>query len=347
MLAMYWTRNLNRSHLLTGLVMLSIVSCLVWPRGFAWPRELLAPVLAPLSDALTYASTSIKGNLRGLTGGAADDETARRMLEEDEPLRQRLSNYVDQTLQRQVLSYEAQLADQQRRLDEMGQWRKYLPPGFPCKLLAAKVIGQGPTPFQREELLVRKNRLPGGATWASKGDFVTMATILTDRPTAIPGELAVLSGSAVVGQIVTSGAWTAHLQLITDPDFKIKAFVYRQYDAAHPRTIEAEEMNDGKSVPTPRSLRPTDPPVPVNLAGNLTGLISAEVPAQHGIRPGDHVRTMGDDVRLPVGVFIGYVRAVTPSPANPKHVRLEVAPASDLQSLRDVYIVVPMASGGQ
>jgi cell shape-determining protein MreC len=169
---------------------------------------------------------------------------------------------------------------------------------------------------------------------------------LTNHPTAIPVQQAVLAGACLAGEIVSSGAWTAHLRLVTDPDFKINAFVYRLYDPGRPRTIEAEELHDGKPVPISRSLRPDDPAVPVNLAGDLTGLISAEVPARHGIRPGDHVRTMGDDIRLPVGVFIGYVLEVTPSAANPKHVRLRVAPALDLQSLRDVYVVVPLASGG-
>ena len=316
--AMRWRWKVSKGRALKGLLVLSAISCLLRKQGFDWPRELLAPVLAPLSHAGTYAAGSVQHNVQNLVDGGIDAETARRLTEENQALR------------RQAIVYQNRLAEQAGRLAEMGRWRRELENDFPCMLIPATVIGRGPMSFQHSRLLRPRRRV-------SSGQFATTRTLMTNWPVAIRGKRAALGASALVGQIVSSGAWTAHLQLVTDPDFKIQAFVQRLYDPQRPRTILQDNVS--------RPLAENDRPIPVNLAGNVAGMITAEVPARHGIAEGDVVRTMGDDSRLPIGVLIGTVAGVEPVPNNPKHVRLKVAPSAQLESLRDVYVVIPPVEG--
>jgi len=325
---------------LAGLMAVSVISCLTWREGFGWPRETLAPLLAPLSHGLTYAAGGIRCNVRDLLGAPLDDETARRLLADNEAMRRELMRYVDDTLRRQVVFYQQQYAEQQQQLAEMGRWRQAFEDDFPCMLIPATVIAYGPTPYQRVSR-VRTGKRVG------KGQFVTTRSLLTNRPTAIPGApRAVLSGAAMVGQIVASGAWTAQLQLLTDPDFHVQAFVKRVYDPRKQRKIVVDEVVGDKVVPVTRPLGPDDAMIPVNLTGDLERMVSTAVPGQQGLEVGDYVVTMGLDARLPVGIFIGTVSAVRVVPDNPKHVTLEVKPAAELELLREVYVVVPLVRGG-
>ena len=330
----------SRPRVLKGLLVLSAVSCLLRPEGFGWPRETLAPLLAPLSHACTHVAASVKRNVRDLLGREIDERTAQQLLADSPALRRQLMRYVDQARHRQVLFLTAESARLRRRLAEIGRWRHALDDDFPCMLIPATVVGYGPTPYQRSRLLRTRGR-------AAPGQLVASPTLLTDRPTAILGRRAVLSASGLAGQIVASGAWTAHMQLVTDPDFKIRAMVKRVIDPGHPRTITVYRDHDGRQVPVTRELTAEDEQVPVNLAGCITAMVTAELPARHGIAEGDIVRTAGDDTRLPTGVLIGTVTRVRPVPDKAKHVTLEVTPAARLGTLRNVIIVVPQVREGR
>jgi len=356
MQAMNWMRRVSKRHVLAGVLVLSMVSCLARPRGFAWPRDLLAPVLMPLSYAGTYVAAGVRRNVRQWPAGEMDAETARRLLAENPALRRELLTHVDPRLKQQIHRYQWLLARRDRELARMAGMREFREV-FPCMLIPATVIGAGPTPYERGRLLRAGRR-------ASTGQMVTTRELLTYRPTALPGNEAVLSGTMLVGQIVSSGAWTARLQLITDPDFQVQAWVERVYDEskspADQRIIEVVEAVAGKSVPTRRPLRKGDVWIPVNLLGQGTDrLITEALPARHGIAPGDLVLTVGvappqagramadgaRDPRLPEGMVIGRVAEVQPVPDNPRHVRLSVAPGADLGAVSEVYIVEPLASG--
>ena len=327
------TRQPSRRQMVAGLLLASAASCLLWPRGADGPRRVLAPVLAPLSHGLTVASLNVRRNLAAWWGGRIDDETARRLLEEHEPLQRQLTKYMDRQLQRQVAAYEQLLAEQQRQLAEASGWSQALRDQFSCLLVPAKVIAAEPTPYQRTRTLgSRQSGVPG--------DYVTTRALLTNRPTAVPGDMpAVLAATALAGQIVSSGAWTAHMRLVSDPEFRINALVLRAFDAEHPRLIE--DLGPEQAEPRRRILEKDDRPVPVNLTGCRDGLVSAAVPAGHAVAAGDLVVTMGDDERLPMAIVIGRVRSVARVADNPRHVTLRIEPEARLQTLQHVYIVLP------
>ncbi len=343
---MNWMRRVSKRHVLAGVLILSVVSCLARPRGFGWPRELLAPVLAPLSYTGTYVAAGVRRNVHEWAAGEMDEETARRLLAEHPSLRRELLDRVDGRLRQQLHRYEWLLArkdERVARLAGMTGFRGH----FPCMLIPATVIAHSPMPYEAGRLVWPGRRV-------SEGNLVTTRELLTYRPTAVPDNRAVLSNTSLVGQIVSSGAWTAHLQLITDPDFQVRAWVERVYDKskdpADQRIIEVIETVGGKLVPARRPLRQRDELwIPVNLRGQGTGRLTTEpLPRRHGIAVGDLVLTTGTgvdpdhgDSRLPEGVMIGRVAEVLPVSDNPQHVRLSIEPEADLEALHEVYIVEP------
>lgn len=318
-----------------GLMLLSAAACLARPDLLEGPRRLAAPVLAPLSYPLAYVTLRVRDNGRALLEGQTDRETLERLLEEHPELREPLVEMTDQTLRRQVLSYEEQIVQLQQRVLEMQEWRRglqSLQPEFAYRLIPGTVVGGDAVPYHDSRLLYVPEH-------AADGSFVTTRTVLTRQPTALPVPLAALSGSALVGRVDVSSAWTARLQTVLDADFAIDAYVKR--DPARPREIEIEETVDGQTRLRRRELRPEDPPVPVNLRGRgRPTMITDEAPRRHGIAPGDWVVTMGTDGLLPFGVVIGRVSGVSDAD-NPQHVRVEVAPSADLAGLREVYVVLP------
>lgn len=324
----------SRRQVLAGLLVASALSCVLRPHGVEGPRELLAPVLSPVGRVLTLVSLSVRRNATTRSGGPMDDEAARQWLQENEALARQLAEYVAREQQRQTSAEYQYMLDQREQLEQAARWMQAMPKEFPCQLLPARVIAGAPTPFQRTRTLRPQQ---AGAT---VGDLVTTRTVLTNRSTALPGTPAVLSATAVAGRIVSSGAWTAHMQLVTDHDFRINAFVQRVYDPKRPRMLE---VGGPGAQPRVRPLNEKDGPVPVNLSGCGDGLLSAAVSEGHGIRPGDLVLTMGEDDRLPMAIVIGRVRSSEPDAASPRHVRLRVEPETQLATLEDVYIVLPQA----
>ncbi len=335
------TPRLTRDHLLKGVLCLSVISCFAWPRGFERPRAVLAPILAPLSHGGAYVAATVKRNLTDLIGGVADEQALRDALAGNEPLRRQLSEHINDALLRRVVAQEQLLAKYQRQMVELSNARRAVGEGFPCMLLPASVIGASPTAFGHTRLL-----RPAGP--AAAGEYVTTRELLTDRPTAIPEQVAVLSASSVIGRIVSGGAWTAHVQLVIDPDFHMRAYVVRVVYEDRERLIRIEEVDpdSGRTVLRERALTVYDPPIPVNLTGSGAAMTSAPAPAHHAIEPGDFIVTMGDDGWLPLQVTIGVVERVVDLADSPKHVALKIAPAADLSSLRSVIVVVPLARRG-
>jgi hypothetical protein len=289
-------------------------------------------VLAPISHAGTYTSASVGRNVREMIGRPIDRESVREILRANPELRREMHQHIDDAMRERMAAYEMQIAGQREQLTALGQWREEFDRDFPCMLMPATVISRGSaTPYERSRLLRMRKR-------TEIDQFVTTRELLTYRPTAPLGEPAVLSGTAVVGRIRRPGAWTAQLQLITDADFLMQAFVHRTVTPHGNRQVTIAGPG---GVPESRPLRWDDPWVPVDLRGRGDCMATDAVPARHGIEIGDYVLTRGDDRRLPIGVVIGKVAKVHPVPDSPKHVTLEVAPSADLEHLRDVYIVVP------
>lgn len=314
-------------------IAMSVVSCLIWPRGLTWPRELFAPLLAPLSHATLYATDAVRLNVRDMLGKPMDEAVVRSLLEENPALRDQLSAYLDDELQRQADGMGLWLGELRRQLADLGRWRRAFADDFPCMLYPARVIGAVAEPYSRARLVRPEHR-------AGPGQFVTTRAVVTNRPTAVLGRRAVLASGALVGQVVASGAWTAHVQLVTDPDFTLRAEVVRVVYPDRPRTIRKTTAVEGKLIDVP--LTADAETVPVSLLGRGDGMASEAVPVRHAIEPGDLVYTTGDELGMPSYVFVGTVTDLQPVANNPKHVRLSIAPGADLESLRDVYIVAPM-----
>jgi hypothetical protein len=319
--------------MLMGLLFASAVSCVFLPHGVQGPRELLAPLLAPVGRVLSVLSLNVRRNASA--GAPLDDETARQFLQDNEALQRQLTQYLVSQNERQAASSHQFWLQEKTRLEQADAWTRAMPREFPCMILPARVVAGPATPYQRTRTLQMKR------SSVSVGDFVTTRAILINRSTALPGTPAVLSSSAVVGRIIESGAWTAHLQLVTDQNFQLKAFVQRVFDPKHPRQIE--DIGPGTGQPRSRPLREDDGPVPVNLTGCGDGLISAAVSEGHAIAPGDLVLTMGEDGRLPMAVVVGRVRSCEPVGNSSRHVRLRVEPEAKLDTLENVYIVLPQA----
>ncbi len=337
-------RTLTTRRILAVLLVGSAVSCLAMPRGWAWPRNLAGPLLAPLSHAGTYVGLRVARNVRALGGETIDDELAERLLVEHEPIRRRLLAQQDRqtldrlaALERQVVAYEQLVAGLQEQLTDTRGWSGALQE-FPCMLVPAVVIG-GDASVHRDSRLVRRFGP------APVGSAVTTRDLVTQRPTALPlemGGLAVLSQTCLVGRVVQSGAWCARVQTILDEGFRSAAIVYR--DPANPREIEVDVQEGGRRVPIRKALEPDDPAVPVVVHGQGTDrMLSDELPARVNILPGDLVGTpgMGRGLLLPPGIVLGRVVEVIPVANNPSHVRLSIEPAVPLETVERVYIVIP------
>ncbi|NLF30119.1 MAG: hypothetical protein GX591_04430 [Planctomycetes bacterium] len=326
--------------MLQGLLALSVVSCFALPRGPDRPRELLAPLLAPISHSGIYVTDAIGRNVGDLLHDDCDEQTAREILRSNGPLRDHLVAEMDRSTLRRLEACEQMIVSLQQQIDALGRTREALGAGFPCKLIGGQVIGGSAAAWDREALLRTSER-------PSPGAAVTTRALLINRPTAIPEGIAALSESTLVGRIVSSGAWTAHLQLVTDPDFAARGLVLRLIYPNRTRLITVEQTDGGRTLLVQRPLQMGDAPIPVTLLGNRDGLISAAVPAHHGIEPGDWVVTGGQDGWLPMSIRIGTVRAVQPVADNPKHVELLIDPATDLDGVRRVTIVQPLAREGR
>jgi cell shape-determining protein MreC len=298
---------------------------------------MLGPLLAPLSDGGTFISTRMKRNVADLAHGRLSPAELAEALESNPALREQLQQYGDQQIRGQLLAYEQYMIEQQRQLNEIADLRGNFQ-DFPCTLVPAKVIGGDANPL-------RDTRLISPASKVTAHNPVTTRGLAVQSPTALPGELAVLSSSALVGRVAESGAWTARLQTVCDAGFQTAVTIKR--DPANPRKIQVDQQQAGRVIPVEKALDAADPWVPAILHGDGRGLTSSELPAYHKVLPGDWVYTAGNDPRLPMPVLVGVVAAVHPVETDSNHCRLEVRPAADLATLRDVYVVIPKWAGGR
>ena len=259
----------------------------------------------------------MRQNLRDLAEGPIDASEAQQLQRENIEVRHSL------------LSWQEEYGRLQKQLAETNRLREYYFTEFPCQLIPAVVIAGDSTPYHR-------SRAVAPAKGAIDGSLVTTRPLLVNRDTALIGPLDVLNRSVLVGQIVSSGAWTARLRTIQDKDFRIDAAVCR--NPGNPRTIE---LDDASHRRVQRPLKWGDPAIPVKLLGRGTDLMATDaVPAYCNIQPGDWVLTRGDGW-LPANVGIGTVRRVQPVENQSTQVWLEVEPMADLSDLSDVYIVAP------
>jgi len=294
-----------------------------------WLCRLFRPVLMPLSHAGMAATLHLRGRVRWLS------ETPR------EELRRRV-----EALEQDLLKRQEMIDGLQRKLEHMRQWESRLS-GFHHRLIDAVVVAGEALPLRDRRLLGTGSR--GGA---ADGDLVTTRLMLHDYPVAPLDGLTVLGHNYVVGRVRDPAAYSATLQLVTDPGFETPARILRLLAAGQRRPIFVEgpdggmvrrvREHDGKTA----GAQVVGEPVVVSARGAGSEVRCGHVPAHHDVRPGDLLTTPGSEglpFRLPIGRVVRVVREADDA----HYVTVHVKPAADLGALRDVYIVLPKARPGR
>ncbi len=312
----------SRRWFVAALLLTSAVIALMGPSFSARLRGVASTVMAPFGDGGMYLATKIESHRKKLGQRAISPGQARRLAQANDELRGRL-HVVESQLQQFIRrSIEA---DSLFGRVPYGQW----------KPIAALVVGRDALSYGQMRS-VNAGKLRG----AADGVPVTTRKLLTDRSKALPHALAAVSASAVVGRIVTAGEYTATLQLVTDRDYSVSAKIRRIIDPNNPRTI----TSSGETT-IARPITAADGLIAVLAGGDgAGGMIVADVSAYDSVQIGDWLET-SDDGNLPAGIRIGTVSEVTEDLQRfGLFVRLKITPFADLETLREVYIVLPAAA---
>ncbi len=308
-----------------GVLMALSMLTAVFGRGITSPLRHMALVLiAPLGDGGMYVVTSLKSGAAGDRPELSPAEV-RRLQQENEDLRWQLA-----AMERQ---FARERAENQERLAAIQRFRASFVPGedLPCELIPARVVAADALPYSQGRAVNR-----GTYSGAAAGAPVVSRLLVTDRSKEMPRKLAVVTASALVGCLESAGKFSARLQLVTDPGFRVQARVLRRIDPNVPRWVRV--LKPGAAAEEPLTAR-NNVPVPVLAVGDGAGGLTAEASEQENILPGDWLVTSGDDEHLRTEVPIGVVEEVRVRPEDHRFVKVRVRPFEDLAALRDVFIV--------
>jgi cell shape-determining protein MreC len=320
-----WTK---RRSLLLALAV-SVLTIVMGPGAARSLRNGADFLLAPAGEAPMYAATALKG-----LGG--EDQARQATREEVEQLR------IDNAyLQRLAGHWKRQEEIQKRRAEELANFQALYRPAsdLACELIPARVVGQSGLPYHRSRMLRTPLARPN-----YEGSPVTMRTLLTDRAKSLPPKLAVVTGSVLVGRIDEAGAYTARLRLVTDRGFEMAGHIRRNIDPAKPRMVTVTEGDAAVAPLTPENNKEIE----VNARGDgSAGMIVEYVKAYHNVLAGDLLVTSGEEAFVPTEINVGVVTEVRPDAKDPHRSTLRVRPHADLDSLREVFVIVPLGAGGQ
>jgi cell shape-determining protein MreC len=314
---------ITRGRVLVVLVAASILTLALGQPAAQRLRHLLAPLLAPLGDAGMYLTVAMRGNLAAATHGGLSAEEQARLRREAETLRY-YAQYWKSASEKAQEQLDALLAFQ----------RSYGPvKALPCELIPARVVGEASLPYNQARVLN-----VGRDDGASPGELV----VVTDRSKQLPKDLAVVSASALVGQVSSAGAFSAQVMLVTDRRFRAAARILRMPDPDHPRQIRLTDQGSARvETLNEQNNRAIDVEAVGDGAGGLT---VADVWRYDNVLPGDLLVTAAG-LFCPLEVRIGRVREVTPDPKHPERVIVSVRPEVDPGTLRDVFIVNTFTTG--
>ncbi len=324
------------------LCVLSLLLMLLGERS-RWLCRRARPVLVPLSHVGMVAAVHLRTQLGRLTGAGSDSEQARIAA---------LSN--------ELLAMQALIDDLNQQLQEMRAWRPPFrrplpdpnrpgaaPTGYRCKLIDAVVIGSEALPLRNRRLLGT-----GAESGVTGGEWVTTRRTLHEFSKALPRGLTALGRNYVVGKVTESAAYSATLQLVTDPGWQAQARILRLVRPGQTRQVD-ERHADGSVAPrlvrhSGRSRGPelAGPVVAVTAEGDGHRIVCRHVPAHHDVRE-DDVLTTAWSAGLPFRLTIGRVEQVEREAGAPHFVTVKVRPEADLGNLRRVYIVLPVAARGE
>jgi cell shape-determining protein MreC len=316
----------SKRLLLTALMAAAGVAYVLGPGFAARLRGATDVFLVPVGDLGMRITTGVAGRLEGPKVRDLTPAEIRQILDENERLQASLSALEQR---------HADLRAQSRRLSQLYDQFD----GFECELIAARVVAADSLGYGKGRL-VDQGRRSGVAV----GDVVTTRQLLTDRTKALPEGLVAITSSALVGRVLSSGAFTARLQLLTDRGYILHAHLLRQIHEAPPRQIM---VSDGGAA----QLQPLSPennlPIDVLARGDGDGgLVIRDVRADHNILPGDWLVTRHTDPELPVQIRVGEVVSADTQDENPHFVTVHVRPWADLATLQEVYLLIPRGRAG-
>jgi len=323
-------------RLLLALLCLTSIVLMVLGQRARWLCRLTRPVLMPLSNVGMAVTAHVRGRTGQVWNSSEQDNDARLAeLRQDLLKKQEIINQLN------------------RKLTELRGWDSVLRRARPnqrpltaysCKLIDAIVVGGEGLPL-RQRMLVGVGNRQGVAS----GDLVTTRLLLHEFPRALPLGLSVLGRNYVVGRIIDSSAHSATLQLVTDRSFRLPARILRLVDPGEKRTayvsgsggalVRRVFRHDGSSS----AAQVAGEPIAVRADGDGGQIVCRQVSAHHEIRPGDELTTGGTEA-LPFALTIGRVSRTEPEKADPHFVTVHVKPLADLAGLREVYIVLPVAT---
>jgi cell shape-determining protein MreC len=313
--------KLSKRRILAGLMAGAILLALLPGRASSWIRGAVGPLLTPLGDPGMYVTLAFRRQLGNLGHGRSQADP------------QTLADQVDY-YKSMAIYYQFQAQQLRAQLDQrLGMATVFGPvQDLPAWLVPARVVGEDALPYGATRTVNA-----GSRNGVGRGQMV----VLHDRSKAIQGSrLAVVTASALVGQVVESSAFTARVQLVSDRGFKCGANILRLIDPARPRTVT---ITSGQSASRQTLAPDNNQLLEVEARGDgQGGLVVEDVKDYDQVRPGDLLVTSDQSLLLPVGMRIGTVTAVEDDPKHPQMVRLRVLPDADLTNLREVIIVVPM-----
>lgn len=321
----------SKGTVLAILMAMSVLTTLLGPRLASMLRRPAQLVLAPLSDGGMFLAIKAKTAMKSLTAGEISQAEADRLQKDNQALAAQVS-----ALNGELHRVQDEVAKIQN-LDTLmfGPTRD-----IPCELIPAHVIAADALMYGQNRMLSVKAPQSGLA--------VTTRRLLTDRSkamyhpgglsaVALPPQLDAVSSAVLIGRLTETGAYSARLQLVTDRGFKISARIIRVLDPTNPRQVS----DDGRA----RRLLTAEynPPLDVeNVQGDGGELLNIpDISDLKGVRKGDLLVTRNDDSLLPAQVRIGEVVNVKEGPKQAGFVTVQVRPSVDLETVRDVYVVVP------
>lgn len=344
-----WEKQPNR-WVLTVMLALSVLMAMSG-RGLARRvRGLSLPVLGPATDAGMYLATSFRGNFR-------DDAEERLALSERDAqmlaalargeLRElspdditRLQEIIDTQMTRLARHWKGQAHDAHTTIAQLTNFHRLFGPieDLSCELIPARVVSADSLPYGQTRLVNA-----GLRNGASAGEQVTTRLLLTNRAKALAysSRLSVVTGTALVGRLGETGAFTARLILVTDRSFRMEAQIDRVIDPDNPRMIQVERA--GQVMTEPLSAT-NNAFIDCTAEGNGSdAVIVHSVSTAHNIKPGDWlvVRIVGAyyTTRIPIGQI---VRRSDDARSGAGFHELRVEPMVDLSALREVYIINPI-----
>ena len=331
---------------LTVMMVLSVLLALS-PRGMARRVRAMTPyILGPLADAGMYVTTAFRGSFRSaderrLTLSEADQQLLAALARGDlagvdDAQLSRLQEIIDTQSARLARHWRSQAISTWRELQARKDFKKSFSPNadLSCELIPARIFAGDSQAYGRTRL-VNAGRRHG----AMDGDQVTTRLLLTNRAKALEphNKLAVVTGTALVGRLGETGAYTARLVLVTDRAFRMAAQIDRKINYDNPRSIRVERS--GAVILSDQN----NAYVPCLAAGNGSdAIIVGGVSRDDNIKCGDELvaRVLGTYASTPV--LIGKVVEVIDDPKlGAGFDQLRVAPAVDLAALREVFILVP------